>query len=60
MGFINKLLELAGDPVKMEHMSKAGRKHAENNFSLNIMLDKYENIIREVLMGHVPASKLKK
>ena len=37
MVFINKLLELAGDPVKMEHMSKAGRKHAENNFSLNII-----------------------
>ena len=47
--FINKLLELAGDPVKMEHMSKTSRERAENNFSLNTMLDKYEGIIKEVL-----------
>lgn len=58
--FINKLLELAGDPVKMDYMSKTARAYAENNFSLSTMLDRYEEVIKEVWQGCAPASRLKK
>jgi glycosyltransferase involved in cell wall biosynthesis len=47
--FINKVLELADDPVRMEHMGKNARKIATENFSLSVMLDKYENVIKETL-----------
>lgn len=48
-GLKDKILELVKNADLRQQMGKSGKMYAQNNFSLNTMLTKYEQVFKEVL-----------
>ena len=46
------ILELYGDRERLELLGKQGRRYAQDNYSFEIALDRYEKLFEEVVQGN--------